>query len=198
MRLVHRVSVRKGRQVLRRRTTSILYVNGRCHAGRKDDARRHLIEMDPDGDALGKPHPGEDGVDICDPLTGSLRIRNVDRASNAVDVTTHDLTVAHQLDLGRIADADGRKVCFLEISVDPERVSINQQRLTNNPPLPRLPLGVRPPSESHLTRAQPHFFSAFFIGFTSADSLINSNRSRCRATSALSWTEIAATLASEA
>src|SRR5262249_19993462 len=100
------------------RASSTLYVNGGCHAGRKNDDRRHLIDMDADRDALSKAHPGEDGVDICDPLTSSLCVRNVDRASDAVDVTTHDLAVAHQLDLSRIADADGGKVCFLEISVD--------------------------------------------------------------------------------
>src|SRR6516225_10547248 len=114
-------------RLYRWRTTSILYVNGRCHAGRKDDPRRHLVDMDADRNALGKPHPGEDGVDICDPLTRSLCVRNVNCASDAVDVTTHDLTVAHQLHLSRIADADRSKVCFLEISVDPERVGVNQR-----------------------------------------------------------------------
>src|SRR5215469_15999986 len=97
------------------------------HAGRKDDPRRHFIDVDADRDALSKPHPGEDWVDICDPLTRSLCVRNIDRASDAVDVTTYDLTVAHQLDLSRIADANGSKVCFLEISVDPERVGVNQR-----------------------------------------------------------------------
>ena len=62
-------------RLYRWRTTSILYVNGRCHAGRKDDPRRHFIDVDADRDALSKPHPGEDGVDICDPLTRSLCVR---------------------------------------------------------------------------------------------------------------------------
>src|SRR5215813_249578 len=106
---------------------SIIDVDGGCHASRKNDSRRDLIDMDADRDALSKAHPGEDWVDICDPLTRSLCVRNVDRASDAVDVTTHDLAVAHQLDLSWIADADGSKVCFLEISVDPERVGVNQR-----------------------------------------------------------------------
>src|SRR6516165_4233288 len=43
-------------------TCSILYVDGGCHAGRKNDARRHLIDMDADRDALSKAHPREDRV----------------------------------------------------------------------------------------------------------------------------------------
>jgi hypothetical protein len=36
------------------------------------------VDMDPDRDALGKPHPGEDGVDICNALTRCLCVRDVD------------------------------------------------------------------------------------------------------------------------
>src|SRR6516165_1884583 len=101
-------------------TCSILYVNGGCHASRKNDARRHLIDMDADRDALSKAHPGEDRVDISDALVVGLRIRNVDRAGDAVDVAAHDFAIAHQLDLGRIAHPDRSEVRFLEIPVDPE------------------------------------------------------------------------------
>jgi hypothetical protein len=51
--------------------------------------------MDPDRGALGKPHPGagEDGVDICDALARSLCVRNIDRASDAVDLNGSPLVV---------------------------------------------------------------------------------------------------------
>src|SRR5262245_18925886 len=78
-------------------------------------------------DALRETHPRKDGVDICDPLTRGLSVRDVDRARDAVDVTAQDLTVSHQLDPSRIADENGSKVCFLEIYVDPERIGVNQR-----------------------------------------------------------------------
>src|SRR5689334_25093088 len=67
------------------------------HAGRKDDARWHLIDMDTDRDALGQAHPCEDRVDVGDPLSGGLCVRNVDGTSDALDVTAQDLAMAHQL-----------------------------------------------------------------------------------------------------
>src|SRR5262249_42927596 len=105
----------------------IIYLDGSCHAGCKHDAGRHLIDMHANRDALRETYPRKDRVDTRDPLTRGLSVRDVDRARDAVDVTAHDLTVAHQLDLSRIADADGSDVCFLEISVDPERVGVNQR-----------------------------------------------------------------------
>src|SRR5205823_9791761 len=102
------------------RSSAVIDLDGGGHAGRKNDARRHLIDMDADRDALGQAYPGEDRVDIGDPLIVGLRVRNVDRAGDAVDMAAHNLTVTHQLDLGRIAHADRREVRLLEISVDPE------------------------------------------------------------------------------
>ena len=40
------------------------------HAGRKDDARWHLIDMNANRDALGQTHPREDRIDVGDPLSG--------------------------------------------------------------------------------------------------------------------------------
>jgi hypothetical protein len=37
------------------------------------------------------------------------------------------LAIAHQLDLGRVADADRREIGLLEIAVDPERVGIDER-----------------------------------------------------------------------
>src|SRR6476646_9352504 len=102
------------------RPTSIVDLNRGCHAGRKDDIGGHLIDMDANRDALGQAYPGEDGIDGSNPLTVGLRVRNVDCAGDAVDVTAHYLMAAHQLDLGRISHPDRSKVRLLEISVDPE------------------------------------------------------------------------------
>jgi hypothetical protein len=41
----------RGRFSLGRRASSIIDVDGRGHAGRKNDPRRHLIDMDADRDA---------------------------------------------------------------------------------------------------------------------------------------------------
>jgi hypothetical protein len=99
---------------------SIIDLDGGGHAGGKDNAWGHLIDMDADRDALGQAHPGEDGVDVGDALIVRLRVRNVDRAGDAVDAAAHDLAMAHQLDLGRVAHADGSEIRLLKISVDPE------------------------------------------------------------------------------
>ena len=71
--------------------------------------------------------PGEDRVDVGKPLPVGLRVRNIDAAGNAVDVTADNLAIAHQLDLGRVADADRFEIRFLEIAVDPERVGIDER-----------------------------------------------------------------------
>src|SRR5262249_10904210 len=42
-------------------------------------------------------------------------------------MTTHNLSVAHQLDLSRITDADWGKVRLLEISIDPERIGVDHR-----------------------------------------------------------------------
>src|SRR5262249_32634797 len=106
---------------------SSIDLDGGGHAGHKDDARRHLIDMHTDRDSLGEAHPGEDGVDGSDSLMIGRRIRNVDGAGDAVDVTTHDLTIAHQLDSSRIAYADRSKVRLLEISVHPEGIGVDER-----------------------------------------------------------------------
>src|SRR5882762_87593 len=91
----------------RRCARSIIDANGRGHTGRKNHARRHLIDMDADWDALGKAHPREDRVDRRHPLIVGLCVRDVDGASYAFDVAAYDLAVTHQADLGRISQVDG-------------------------------------------------------------------------------------------
>src|SRR5262249_23642530 len=41
----------------------IIYLDGSRHAGRKDDARRHLIDMHANRNALRETYPSEDRVD---------------------------------------------------------------------------------------------------------------------------------------
>ena len=60
----------------------------------------------------------EDRIDVGDPLSGGLRVRNVDGASDARDVTVQGLAVAHQLDARRITRADRSQVRFLEIVIN--------------------------------------------------------------------------------
>ena len=84
-----------------------------------------MLYVDPNRDALRKPHPGEDWVDIGKPLPVGLRVRDVDGAGDAVDMAADDLGIAHQFDACWIADADWSEIGLLEITVDPERVGID-------------------------------------------------------------------------
>src|ERR1700746_2494683 len=65
------------------RSTSIVDLNCGGHAGRKDDIGGYLIDMDANRDALGQAYPGENGIDVSNPLTVGLRVRNVDCAGDA-------------------------------------------------------------------------------------------------------------------
>ena len=67
------------------------------------------------------------GLTVRDPLSIGLRVRHVDRAGDAVDMAAHDLTVAHQLDFRRIANADRRDIRFLEIAVYPVGMGIDNR-----------------------------------------------------------------------
>src|SRR5712671_4211581 len=95
------------------RPTLIADLNVGGHAGRKHDIGGHLIDMDANRDALGQAYPGEDGIDVSNALTIGLRVRDVDCAGDAVDVTAHDLIAAHQLDLSRIYYPDRTEVRLL-------------------------------------------------------------------------------------
>src|SRR6202030_646905 len=101
--------------------------DGCGHPGSKDDVGRHLIDVDSNRDALSKTYPGEDRIHRGDTLIVGLRVRNADRAGDAVDVAAQDLAMAHQLDLCRVAHVYGRDVGFLEISVGPVGVRIDRR-----------------------------------------------------------------------
>ena len=66
-------------------------------------------------------------VDGSNSLIVGLCIRNIDRASDAVDMAAHDLTIAHQLYFGRVAHADGSEGGFFKISVDPIRAGVDKR-----------------------------------------------------------------------
>jgi hypothetical protein len=67
------------------RAGAIVDLNGGRHPGREDDARRYLLDMYAHRNALGQAHPGEDRVDSSHHLIVGLRVRDVDRAGDAVD-----------------------------------------------------------------------------------------------------------------
>jgi hypothetical protein len=92
------------------------------HAGDQANAVRYLIDPDAHGHALSKAHPSENRVDSGKPLLVGLRVRDVDTAREAADLTPNDLAVAHQFDPGRIAFVDGGELCLLEIGIHPEGI----------------------------------------------------------------------------
>src|SRR6266480_702158 len=100
-------------------------LNRRRHSGCQDNALGHVIDMDANRDPLRQPHPGEDWVDRGDPLSVWLCVGPVDRTGDAVDTAENGLRVAHKLDLGPVADMDWLDIEFLEIPIDPERISVD-------------------------------------------------------------------------
>ena len=50
--------------------------------------------MDAHRDTLRQPHPGEDRVDVGNPLPVGLRVGDIDRAGDAVDMAAHDVGIA--------------------------------------------------------------------------------------------------------
>src|SRR5215813_661151 len=116
-------------RLLARWSSSMLDLNGRCLAGGENDALGHMIDMDTHRDALGQTHPGEDRVDRREALRARFRIGNVDAARDAVDVAADDVAVAHQLELRRIALADGAQRGLGEVGIDPEGIGIDERHL---------------------------------------------------------------------
>src|SRR5262249_43758042 len=95
----------------------------------ENDALGYMIDMDPHRDALGQTHPGEDRVDLRESLRAGLRIGDVDAARDAVDVAADDVAIAHQLDLRRIALADGAQRGLGEVGIDPKGIGIYYRHL---------------------------------------------------------------------
>src|SRR5258706_11506528 len=112
-----------------RRPRAMLDLHGRRLAGRQNYALGHVIDMDPHRDALCQTHPREDRVHGRKSLRAGLRIGDVDAARDAADVAAHDLVIAHELDLRRIALANGPQSGLGEVAIDPEGIRVDDADL---------------------------------------------------------------------
>src|SRR5262245_15704004 len=104
---------------------SIIDLNGGRHAGRENDILRDLIDVDAHRNALSETYPGEDRIDTRESLLIRLSVRNVDAASDTVDVPSNDFSVAHELDAGQVASANVLELGFFELAIDPGRIRIH-------------------------------------------------------------------------
>jgi hypothetical protein len=96
-----------------------------CHASHEAHAVRYLIDADAHRHALRKPYPGEDRIYRGEPRLIRLRVRDVDAASDAVDMATDELAVAHQFDGFWVALMDAAKTGLLEVAIDPKRIGVD-------------------------------------------------------------------------
>src|SRR5215470_4773228 len=102
----------------------------RCsHPGGEDHTLGYLIDVDAHWNALSQAHPGEDRIHRRQPLPVGLCVRDVDAAGDAPHMSANNLTVAHQLDAGRVAYLDPVEIGLLEISIDPERIRVDDGNL---------------------------------------------------------------------
>src|SRR5262249_11058660 len=109
----------------RRRANSVRDLDGSRHTGSKDHSRGNLIDMDADRNALSEAYPGKDRIDAREPLLIGLSVGDVNAASDAVDMPSSDLAVAHELDAGRVPDANRLELGLFEVAIDPERIRIH-------------------------------------------------------------------------
>src|SRR5262252_2667075 len=116
-------------RLTQRRPRSMVDFHGGCLAGGENDALGHMIDVDAHGNALGQTHPGEDRVDLRESLRAGLRIRDVDAPCNAADVAADDVAIAHELDLHRVALADGAQSCLGEVAIDPKGIGVDDADL---------------------------------------------------------------------
>jgi hypothetical protein len=100
-------------------------LHGGRHAGHQSDAIRHLINVDAHRDALRETHPGEDRIYRGEPCLIRLRVRDVDATGDAADMSSNELTEAHELDSCWIALMDPLETALLEIAVDPEGIAVD-------------------------------------------------------------------------
>lgn len=84
-----------------------------------------MIDVYSNWNAQSKPHPGDDRINRSEPLHIRLGVGDVDCTRDTTNVTMQDLAVAHQFDPGRVADADPIEIGFLELSVQPERIGVD-------------------------------------------------------------------------
>jgi hypothetical protein len=97
--------------------------------GGENDVLGYVIDMDSHRDALRQAHPGEDRVDGREASRAGFRVGTLmPRAMLSTWPRTTSL-VAHQLELGRIALADGAQRGLGEVGIDPEGIGIDQRQL---------------------------------------------------------------------
>src|SRR5262245_51840952 len=88
--------------------------------GDEKQVRRHVVELDAHGDALGQTHPAESRVDESEQLARGGAVLVLDAERDALDMTRQHPRIADQLDLRLLADADAPQLGFLEIALDTE------------------------------------------------------------------------------
>src|SRR6202008_229478 len=108
-----------------RRLSARLNLHRRGQPSDQAYAVGYVLNLYSHGHSLGQAHPREDRVDLGKTELVGLRVRDVDTAGDANDLAANNFAISHQLDLRKIAVADGRKLRFLEIGIDPIRICIN-------------------------------------------------------------------------
>jgi hypothetical protein len=99
--------------------------NGAGHAGDQTCAGWDMVEFDADGYALGEADPGEGWVDIGEQVGAFAAFGVNDAGGEAGDVAGDWGAAVQQCDRGGIADGDMAEFGFLEITIDVERVGID-------------------------------------------------------------------------
>jgi hypothetical protein len=69
-------------------------LHGGRHSCRQDHTLGHLIDVDAHRNTLGQANPGEDWVDVGEPLPVGLRVCDVDAARDAADMAAINLMLA--------------------------------------------------------------------------------------------------------
>jgi hypothetical protein len=77
----------------RLKARATIYLDSCRHAHHQAHALRRLINVDVHRHALREAHPGEDRIDWGEPRLIWLRIRDVDAACDAADVSSDDMVV---------------------------------------------------------------------------------------------------------
>src|SRR5712675_2767691 len=96
--------------------------------GHEKKVRRHIVELDAHRDALRQTHPAEGRIDESQQFAAGCAVLVLDAISDALDVPCQHARIPDQF-YGRIfADTDAPQLGFLEITLDAERVGIDQRK----------------------------------------------------------------------
>jgi hypothetical protein len=86
-----------------------------------------LLDSNPDGDALRKPHPGIDGIDIRQSLRAWGRIPSRYAPRDRFNPTLDRSGIAHKFRLSDVSDVYAGHLGLFEITVDPKRVRVHNR-----------------------------------------------------------------------